>query len=172
VRQLVEAARLLPGCDFTIAGDDRRCAAGLIASSPRNVRFTGYLRGDDYRDAFRAADVVVSLTNRAEATCRTAYEAVYALRPLVTSDWPQTRRVFPYAVHVENDPASIAAGIARAVAEHPRQAERATVALGVQRERVSRQLEEVRSALGLRSDGPGRFSRRPAERPDHAQRVP
>ena len=47
---------------------------------------------------------------------RAAYEAVYARRPLVVSDWPVGRELFPYAVHTTNEEESLARAI-RSLAE-------------------------------------------------------
>jgi glycosyltransferase involved in cell wall biosynthesis len=84
--EVIEAARLLPSVELRVTGDLRRCPPGLRAAAPANVRFLGYLDGADYRQALQQADVVLALTTEPTSVMRAAYEAVYAGRPLVTSD--------------------------------------------------------------------------------------
>ena len=50
---------------------------------------------------------------------RAAYEAVYAGRPLIISDSPERRDLFPHAIHVTNDAASIEQGLRLAVENRP-----------------------------------------------------
>jgi glycosyltransferase involved in cell wall biosynthesis len=149
VPALLAAARLLEDCDLTIAGDVRRCPAELQAGAPANVRFAGYLRGDRYRAAFEEADVVVALSTRPQSVGRVLHEAVWARRPIVMSDWPATRDLFSEAVHVGNDPASIAAGVRDALARHGDLVDAADLALARQRARADGQLAALSAALGL-----------------------
>jgi glycosyltransferase involved in cell wall biosynthesis len=146
---VIEAARMLPDCDFTLTGDPRRCQPDVRARAPRNVDFPGFLRGERYSAALEDADVIVSLTSRPQSVSRASYEAVYALRPLVSSDWPITRELFPEAVHVANDAASIADGVREAVTRHDELVDRAQAALQRQQARVDEQLAQVRRALHL-----------------------
>jgi hypothetical protein len=156
---VIEAARMLPDFDFTLTGDPRRCAQDVRARAPRNVRFPGFLRGERYREALEQADVILSLTSRPQSVSRASYEAVYALRPLVSSDWPIARKLFPEAVHVDNDAASIAQGVRDAVARHHELTDRAQAALRRQQDRVNAQLAQVRRALNLpAADHPPRSS--------------
>jgi hypothetical protein len=76
--------------------------------------------------------------------------AVYAIRPLVVSDWPVLREVFPYAGHVENSPQAIAVGMRAANARHAELVEATVLALEVQRSRCDRQLA-TRETLTSRS---------------------
>jgi hypothetical protein len=78
---------------------------------------------------------------------RAGYEAVYAERPLVVSDWPASRAVFPHALHVSNEPAAIASGLRRAVAEHERLVRVAPEALALQRARWSEQVSALRAVI-------------------------
>lgn len=149
IATVLEATRSLAGCDVRITGDVRRAPAELIAAAPPNVEFTGYLRGERYRRALEEADIVLSLTDRAQNVSRASCEAVYALRPLVTSDWALTRELFPYAIHVGNDASSIASGLRAAVARHDELVGSASAALELQRARFERQLAGLRSALKL-----------------------
>jgi glycosyltransferase involved in cell wall biosynthesis len=147
VEELLEAARLVPGLDVHVTGDLRRCPTRLRERAWPNVRFTGFLSGQDYKSAVLEADVVLALTTEPSSVVRAGYEAVYAKRPLVVSDWPASREVFPYAIHVENRAASIAAGLERAVREHSRLLAVAPRALELQRARWQEQLASLRQRL-------------------------
>lgn len=150
VREVVEAARLLEECDVSITGDLACCPPGLVEGAPENVRFVGFLDASAYRQAIEACDVVLSLTTEPGSVMRAAYEATYAERPLVVSDWPVGREIFPYAVHVSNDAASIAAGL-RAVSERYGELVASTVtARSVQLARWQHQEELLRSELAAR----------------------
>src|SRR5271155_851743 len=111
VEAMVEAARLLPQQDFLLTGDIRACPEELRQNAPDNVRFVGFLDPDAYREIVQGSDVILTLTTEPTSVMRAAYEAVYAKRPLVLSDWPLSRQLFPHAVHVRNDPESLAAGL-------------------------------------------------------------
>ena len=117
VVEAVAAARLVPELDLVVTGDLRR-APGLQASAPENVSFVGFLPDADYVRALELAQVVLVLSVNPSAIMRAACEAVYAGRILVASDSPYRRKVFPWAVHVENDAASIAAGLRSAVGRY------------------------------------------------------
>ena len=83
---------------------DRRPASlprCLRASAPPNVTFVGFLGPDDSR-AVLDADMVLSLSTERVSVMRTAYEAVYAERPLVVPDRPLLRDLFPFAVHADS----------------------------------------------------------------------
>lgn len=147
VAELLEAARLVPEADVAVTGDPQRCPAALRAAAPDNVTLTGFLRGDDYRAAVEAADVLVVLTTASTSVVRAGYEAVYAQRPLVVSDTPALRDAFPLAVHAANTPDRIAAALREAIARHDELAARAPEALRIQRERWDRQLARLEAAL-------------------------
>jgi glycosyltransferase involved in cell wall biosynthesis len=118
---VLEAAARLPEVDVRITGDLRRCPAGLREQAPGNVSFIGFLTGADYPSELREADVVLVLTTNEDISVpRSAYEAVWAGRPLVLSDTPGFRKLFPLAVHVTNDADGVADGLRRAVAQHER----------------------------------------------------
>jgi glycosyltransferase involved in cell wall biosynthesis len=132
---VLEAARALPEADVEITGDVRLAPAGLVDSAPPNARFLGFLPGPAFGDAVRRADVVLTLSTERVSVMRTAYEAVYAERPLVLSDGPMVRELFPYAVFVELSPEAVAEGLRTAIVRH---AELATAA------RSARELQERR----------------------------
>jgi hypothetical protein len=146
-QEVLDAARSVPDIDVHVTGDLRKCTAAMRASAPGNVTFTGFLRGEDYRRAIEDADLLLVLTNRADAVNRAAYEAVYARRPLIVTGTPPMRRLFPFAVHVANDADGIAAGLRIAAERHADLVTSAGRALAMQEERWQRQLDVLRDRI-------------------------
>jgi len=81
----------------------------VLAAAPDNVHFVGYLGPEEYRTAIEQADVVVALTTEPTSIVRAGYEAVYARRPLVISNWAPGIDAFPLAAASENEPEALAA---------------------------------------------------------------
>jgi glycosyltransferase involved in cell wall biosynthesis len=102
VEEFVAAVAQVPEIDVTMTGDLARCPPGLRENAPPNITFVGFLDAPGYVAAVTKADVVVCLTTESGSVMRSAYEAVYACRPLIVSGWPISREMFPYAVHTEN----------------------------------------------------------------------
>lgn len=145
VEEVVGAARAAADLDVHITGDPRRCPPDLLGSLPPNVTLTGFLDADDYRRAVEEADVVLVLTTEPTSVVRAGYEAVYARRPLVVSDTPVLREVFPGAVHTENSAGAIAEALRAALtADGP---DRRAAALDLQQVRWADQLTRLRAAL-------------------------
>jgi hypothetical protein len=149
VAAVVDAARSLPNCDLVVTGDVGRAAPGLVAGSPANVVFTGFLDGERYAGQLAEADIVLTLTTEPTSVVRAGYEAVYAHRPLVVSDWPVLRDTFPFAVHVANDASSIAAGLRSAVARHAELVDVAPRAAALQHARWASQRRSLAEAIGM-----------------------
>lgn len=147
VAEVLEAARRLPQLEVCVTGHPAKCPPALRESAPPNVRFVGFLEGERYEQAVLDADVVLALTTEPSSVMRAGYEAVYAERPLVVSDWPASREVFPHAVHAANDAAGIAAALARAVRDHDRLTRQTGPALTLQRARWEEQLSALRHRL-------------------------
>ena len=140
---VVGAARQLPGCDFVLTGDVADCPTEVVDSAPENVSFVGFLDARSYRAVVADADIVVTLTTEPSSVMRAAYEAVYARRPVVVSDWPVARELFPYAVHTKNDADSLARAIGSMVADYERFTRSVEIARRIQLERW----EDQRSVL-------------------------
>ena len=156
---VVGAARQLPGCDFVLTGDVADCPPGVVDSAPDNVSFVGFLDARSYRAVVADADIVVTLTTEPTSVMRAAYEAVYARRPVVVSDWPVARALFPYAVHTDNDADSLARAIGSMVADYERFTRTVEIARRMQLERW----EDQRSAL-LEAIERAAVARRPRRR--------
>jgi glycosyltransferase involved in cell wall biosynthesis len=147
-RAVIEAARLMPELQLWVAGDLRRCPVDP-ASAPANVRWLGFLRGEDYRRVLHGADAVLALTNDSTSAMRAAAEAIYAGKPLVTSDLEHLAELFPGSVRVRNESAEIAAGVRRAVAEREALAAASAEMRAIQLARWERQCARLRERLGL-----------------------
>lgn len=157
VTEALEAAARLPDVTFAITGDLRRLTEATRQAAPGNVEWVGYLSATDYVTALTQADVIMSLTNRVESVARSAHEGVDALRPMVISGGPHMRDLFPHAVFVENEPESIAAGVAEALGRCDELSRQAPDARAIQHRRWDEQLAEIQDALGA----PGAVRRRP-----------
>ncbi len=139
----IEAARRLPAIDFCMTGYLEFCPAELREAATENVHFVGFLGPEEYRAAICDADVVLTLTTEPTSVMRAAYEAVYAGRPLVLSDWPIARALFPHADLVANSGESIAAALMAVQGDYGARLARLEEARRVQLARF----EEQRAAL-------------------------
>ncbi len=147
LQEVVDAARALPDIEFLITGDPRKCPASIRERVPDNVVFVGYLRGDDYVRALTEADVVLALTTEPTSVMRAAYEAVYAYRPLLVSDFPALREAFPLAVPVRNDGQSIAEAVVDTLNDYESQVHLLREARRLQEQRWADQLDDLRSIV-------------------------
>ena len=149
VSEVLTAARLLAEADVVVTGDRHRAPAGSLDGPPPNLSLPGFLPSERYVEAIAAADVVVSLSLDHFSVMRTAYEAVYAGRPLVISDWPALAEVFPHAVRVANTADEIARGVREALRRHDELRATAGDARALALERWQRQRDAVAAALDL-----------------------
>ncbi len=113
IEAVLEAAAQLPEVHFYITGDTRKKPASFFDKTPANITFTGFL--DPYRQypsLLRAADAIMVLTTRDHTLQLGGCEAVATGKPLITSDWPYLREVFPKGtVYVSDSAESIRDGI-------------------------------------------------------------
>ena len=148
VDQAVAAAALVPEIDLLVTGRLEDLPPQLASSAPPNVSFVGFLSAARYQELVVEADVVVALTTEPTSVMRCAYEAVYARKPLLISDWPLCRELFPFALAVANDPASIASGLRHAFGSLQACEDRAGDARALQLDRWKSQLAALASLLG------------------------
>ncbi|WP_298459327.1 glycosyltransferase [uncultured Cellulomonas sp.] len=146
IEEVVRAAALLPDVDIAITGDLAKCPPALRDAAGPNVEFVGFLGPDAYAREFARADAVITLTTEPTSIMRSAYEAVYARRPLVTSDWPALRAVFAYGHFAANEGPALAAAVREALGDGPEVLE---AALTEQQQRWDAQLADLRTALRL-----------------------
>jgi len=113
----IEAAARVPDVRLLVTGDRGRAPKVPL---PANVELVGFLDPAAYRSALEEADAVMALTTEPTSAMRAAFEAVWAEKPLIASDWPLTAELFPEAIRVRNEAAAIALGIRQAIEQHER----------------------------------------------------
>ena len=113
---VLEAARGVPEVRVPHHRGPAQAARARAGAAPDNVEWTGYLRGTDFSQALADANAVLTLDESDDSVPRSAYEAVYARRPLITTGWPHMRALFPDAVFVANTAEGIADGVRDALA--------------------------------------------------------
>jgi glycosyltransferase involved in cell wall biosynthesis len=148
VAAVVEAAAAVPEATVAITGDTDAAPPGLLEGAPPNTEFLGFLEPTAYAEALRDADVVMVLTTEPTSVVRAGYEAVYARRPLIVSDTPVLREVFPHAVHTGDSAAALTAALRRAGAELERLRAFAPRALHEQERRWEAQKRALSDAIG------------------------
>lgn len=162
--EMIKAAHLVPDVTFLVTGNVERVPS-LPDRAPSNVTFTGFLPKDEYERALVDADAVMTLTTEPSSVMRAAYEAVYARRTLIVTDWPIGLDLFPYAVHVHNDADAIAEGVRRTRDEFGELARQADAARDVQLTRWSTQIPQLRRMLEIpdhEADGSNEGSKAPS----------
>jgi hypothetical protein len=142
---IVSAAAGMTEVDFVFTGDVEAYAPRLLTHRPKNVRFTGWLSEQQYAEALMSADAVLTLTTRENTLLRGAWEAMYAGKPLITSDRACLRHYFTRgAVFVADTVGSVVSGVKRACALRS-SLEAEMVSLRAQEtNRSDRQLEQLR----------------------------
>jgi glycosyltransferase involved in cell wall biosynthesis len=149
VEAVVEAARLVPDVQFQITGDVSQAPSGLLDNAPPNVSFVGYLGAEDYRQCVADATVLLTLTTEPSSVMRSAYEAVYARTPLITTGTPALRELFPHAVFCDNTAESVRDAVVRALADKADLESQAEAALALQDRRWALQRAELAGLCGL-----------------------
>ena len=161
IEEVFEAAGHLPEVTFSLTGDPARFGR-VLPPAPPNVRRTGYLSEEAYRDLMASSGAVMCLTTNDHTMQRGACEALWTGRPIITSDWPLLRDYFDRGTeHVDNGAASIAAAV-RKIAADPTAYERAIEDLQALRRR---EWDEAVAALVTLVGARGAFP--PAHEEDH-----
>lgn len=156
VEALIAAASAVPECDFYVTGRILDCPAALREHAPANVHFTGFLHSGAYQRALADADLVAALTTEPTSVMRAAYEATYAGKPLIISDWPAGRELFPHALHVENNAEDIARAVRSATGDRRSLLARAMPARETQLARWNAQEEALRAWIRDAGSRPAR----------------
>lgn len=149
IGEAVAALGLLPGVVLDFCGAIERLPTALVVGAPATALFHGRLAHDAYVQAIDRADVVLALTTQPESVMRVACEAVWHGRPLVISDLPINRALFPHAIHVANQAAAIAAGVSDALVRHAELRARAPQARALQAARWDDQRDALKAVLGI-----------------------
>ena len=111
-REVLDAASRCSEVQFYMTGDDRKVGRAVLDARPENVRFTGFLKREEYISLVKSVDGAMILVTSDHTMQRGAYEAMSWAIPMITSDWPILREAFPRgAVFVRNDVDGIAEGV-------------------------------------------------------------
>jgi glycosyltransferase involved in cell wall biosynthesis len=115
---VLAAARELPDVCFYITGDTGRASKQLLGSAPKNVTFTGYLKGDDFWQRLAASSAVMTLTTEPYSLVSGGIEAIALGRPAILSRQPVLEEYFTRGtVFVDYTVPSLVAGIREAMEE-------------------------------------------------------
>ncbi|MDH3681415.1 MAG: glycosyltransferase family 4 protein [Acidimicrobiia bacterium] len=119
VDEVLEAAARLPDVNVYITGADHKRLEGGYRDATENVTFTGFLDSNgEYLGLLRGADAAMVLTTRDHTLQLAGCEAFAVGTPLITSDYPYLRGLFPGGtVFVPNTADGIEAGIEAMVQE-------------------------------------------------------
>lgn len=94
-----------------VTGNYNKVDASIYKSAPHSVVLTGLLGEQEFVNMLFSVDAVMVLTTADHCMLCGCYEAVYAEKPLITSNKEVLKEYFDGAVFVENDSTSIANGI-------------------------------------------------------------
>ena len=147
---VLDAAEQLSEMRFFILGDTGLAKKGLLAKSPSNVTFTGYLSGDDYWELLNSSHVLIVLTTASNSLLSGAVEGMALGKPLVLSKQPVLTAYFKKgAVFVDHSMESIVLGV-RAVREHEDRYTREIKELAVEkRERWENEFQKIWTLIGI-----------------------
>jgi len=85
IETLVEAARIVPDIPFAVAGDDAGLP-GIRQAAPANVRWHGFLRGEQLTDLYRSSRIVVVPSRWYEGFPNVIVQAMMMGRPVICSN--------------------------------------------------------------------------------------
>jgi glycosyltransferase involved in cell wall biosynthesis len=91
---VLEAAEVLSEMTFYILGDTALAKRKLLSEAPDNVKFTGYLAGDEYWDLLDASQAVMVLTTAQNSLSSGAVEGMCIGKPLILSKQPALTEYF------------------------------------------------------------------------------
>jgi len=112
LKEVIEAARLLPEIMFVMTWNFERLSRTARNSLPSNILLTGYLQIDDFNHLFANAGVALVLTKEEAIQLSGVQEAMAFEIPAVVTDLQTTRFLYKeYPVYVRNEPKSIADGV-------------------------------------------------------------
>ncbi len=112
VENVLKMAAQMPEVQFSMTGSLKHCSKEFHDMKPDNLRFTGFLSDEDYKNTLYSSNAVLVLTLEDHTMQRGAYEAMSLEVPIVTSDWELLRDTFfRGAAYVDNSVEGIAAGI-------------------------------------------------------------
>lgn len=106
------AAQQLNDVIFFVLGDIEIAHPGVLEKAPKNVRFTGYLKNDDYWHQLASSDAVMSLTTYPYSLLAGAQDGMCVGAPLIISRQPALEDYFTRGtIFVHNTGEDIVEGI-------------------------------------------------------------
>jgi glycosyltransferase involved in cell wall biosynthesis len=112
---IMEAAHSLPDVSFYVTGDTALAERGFLDLSPRNVTFTGYLKGNTYWCQLFSSDAIMVLTTNPHSLVAGGLEGMYSSRPLILSRQPALLGYFTQGtVFIDHTVESITEGVRQA----------------------------------------------------------
>ena len=94
-----------------VSGNINKLSKAILADAPENVVFTGFLPDSEFMNLVCEVDVVMVLTTTEYCMLCGCYEAVSAMKPLITSDKMVLMNYFKGALFVDNSCAGIINGL-------------------------------------------------------------
>jgi glycosyltransferase involved in cell wall biosynthesis len=91
---ILDSAQYLPDVRFFVLGDTRLAKKTFLGSAPQNVRFTGYLRGDQYWKQLISSNAIMTLTTNPYSLVSGGLEGMYVGKPLILSRQPALLEYF------------------------------------------------------------------------------
>jgi glycosyltransferase involved in cell wall biosynthesis len=141
------AAQRLRGAEIALTGDP---PADIQLAAPGEVRFTGWLSGQDYAAALDQASVVVCLTTREATMQNGVIEALEHCRPVITSETQALRSWaadVPGVITTANEPEALARTIQTVVQDRDQWLALAREGHQVAARRAEQELARLRSAF-------------------------
>ena len=151
LEEVLSAAEQMPDVHFYITGNKNKKSKSFFENRPPNITFTGFLDPDQqYPGLLRAVDAVMVLTTRNYTLQLGGCEAAAVGKPLITSDWPYLKEVFPKGTeYVASTTESIIDGIRNVEKNYPRLAEEIVHLRNESQQDWSEKLIELNSLMGV-----------------------
>jgi len=156
IPEILGAAAALLQVRFRISGDIRRAPRGWLNRCPPNVALTGYVSLPTFWQHVQRASAILTLTRQENTILRGGWEAMFAGRPLITSDTAALRGYFTRGARFVNGTvAGIRAGI-EDVLDHQAEFQREMELLREEKRLAwYRQRGELEALLGAEFSGAG-----------------
>jgi glycosyltransferase involved in cell wall biosynthesis len=112
---VLEVARRFPEVCFFILGDTRLANKEFLDSASQNVKFPGYLKGDDYWKQLFSSQAVMTLTTNPYSLVAGGLEGMYIGKPLILSRQPALLEYFTKGtVFIDHTVDSLVKGVQQA----------------------------------------------------------
>ncbi len=121
VEIILEAAKQFPDYTFSILGNTSLANPEWLKDPPANVKFTGYLRKDEYWGQLARARAVIVLTTHDNSLSGAAQDALFINKPIIISDQSALREYFTGGtLFIDHTPESLQTAIETLLADEGR----------------------------------------------------